>query len=86
MSRVDLDGRRIDFRLVHEGEELVARAMKEKGVPGAASRGAAGVPAKSSIKRAAKKAASVQPASPIHALKAAVKKAASKSQGRKARR
>ncbi|NMM09260.1 MAG: ribonuclease R [Polaromonas sp.] len=30
VSRVDLDGRKIDFRLVHEGEELVGRAMKDK--------------------------------------------------------
>jgi ribonuclease R len=34
VSRVDLDGRKIDFRLVKEGEELmIARAMREKGVP-----------------------------------------------------
>ena len=33
VSRVDLDGRKIDFRLVREGEELVGRAMKDKGVP-----------------------------------------------------
>ena len=31
VSRVDLDGRRIDFRLVREGDELVSRAMKDKG-------------------------------------------------------
>ncbi len=30
VSRVDLDGRRIDFRLVREGEELVARALRDK--------------------------------------------------------
>jgi ribonuclease R len=30
VSRVDLDGRKIDFRLVREGEELVSRAMKDK--------------------------------------------------------
>ena len=33
VSRVDLDGRKIDFRLVHEGEDLLAlasRAMKDK--------------------------------------------------------
>ncbi len=30
VSRVDLDGRKIDFRLVHEGEELLGRAMKDK--------------------------------------------------------
>ena len=32
VSRVDLDGRRIDFRLVREGDDLLARAMKDKGV------------------------------------------------------
>ncbi|RYY59318.1 MAG: RNB domain-containing ribonuclease, partial [Comamonadaceae bacterium] len=52
VSRVDLDGRKIDFRLVREGEELMARALKDKGAPAAE-----GVPAKSSTKRAAKKAA-----------------------------
>ncbi len=31
VSRVDLDGRRIDFRLIQEGAGLVARAMKDKG-------------------------------------------------------
>ncbi len=31
VSRVDLDGRKIDFRLVREGEELLNRAMKDKG-------------------------------------------------------
>ena len=32
VSRVDLDGRKIDFRLVREGEELLKGAMKDKGV------------------------------------------------------
>jgi ribonuclease R len=85
VSRVDLDGRKIDFRLVHEGEELVARALKDKGVAAGAARGGAGVAAKSGAKRAAK-AASAEPKSPIQALKSAVKKAATKSQSRKARR
>jgi ribonuclease R len=89
VSRVDLDGRKIDFRLVREGEELVSRAMKEKGVTSGAGRGgASGVPAKSSTKRAAKKAATAEPKSSIQALKAAVKKVAgkSKSKSRKPRR
>ena len=30
VSRVDLDGRRIDFRLVREGDDLLVRAMKDK--------------------------------------------------------
>ncbi len=82
VSRVDLDGRKIDFRLVHEGEELTNRAMKDKGV--------AGAPAKSSAKRSARKAA--PPAdrntlkSPIQVLKASVKKAAAKSKGGRKRR
>jgi ribonuclease R len=83
VSRVDLDGRKIDFRLVHEGEDLVLRALKDKGVT--TVRGAApGVPVKSSTKRAAKKAA--KPASPIQALKAAVKTGAGKNKSRKVRR
>jgi ribonuclease R len=32
VSRVDLDGRKIDFRLVREGEELQKVALREKGV------------------------------------------------------
>ena len=32
VSRVDLDGRRIDFRLVHEGDGLNAKSVKEKSV------------------------------------------------------
>jgi ribonuclease R len=31
VSRVDLDGRKIDFRLIREGQEIVSRAMKDKG-------------------------------------------------------
>jgi ribonuclease R len=88
VSRVDLDGRKIDFRLVREGEELVNRAMKDKAVPAAAGNG---LPAKASTKRAARKTAPApgeRARSPIQALKSAVKKAAttkSKS-GRKGRR
>jgi ribonuclease R len=84
VSRVDLDGRKIDFRLVREGEELVNRAMKEKGV-GAPSAAPSGKPAKTSAKRAARKS-SAAPASPIQALRAAVKKAAGKTKGKKTRR
>jgi ribonuclease R len=36
VSRVDLDGRRIDFRLVSGNDDLLLRAMRDKtGVPGA---------------------------------------------------
>ncbi len=94
VSRVDLDGRKIDFRLVREGEELMARAMKEKGVSASAGRAAA--TAKPDKAKAARKAAKGErgsvpsadraPRSPIQALKASVKKAAAKSKGRKSRR
>jgi ribonuclease R len=87
VSRVDLDGRKIDFRLVREGEELLNRAMKDKGVPSPAIQ--LGAPAKGAAKRAAKTApADRVPRSPIQALKASVKLAAGKkkSGGRKPRR
>ncbi len=32
VSRVDLDGRKIDFRMVREGEELLKGAMRDKGL------------------------------------------------------
>ncbi|MFM9880392.1 MAG: ribonuclease R [Burkholderiaceae bacterium] len=35
VSRVDLDGRKIDFRLVRDGEDLLLRAAKDKGLAGA---------------------------------------------------
>ena len=38
VSRVDLDGRRIDFRLVLDGEELPQRGLREKGSASAAGR------------------------------------------------
>jgi ribonuclease R len=54
VSRVDLDGRKIDFRLVKEGEELMARAMREKGVPPTARPGKSGT-SKASAKKASRK-------------------------------
>jgi ribonuclease R len=95
VSRVDLDGRKIDFRLVREGEELTARAMKDKG---AAS---SGVPVKASAKRSTRhkaeagnaesraergSSATAGPQSAMQAFKSAVKKAANKMKGRKPRR
>jgi len=92
VSRVDLDGRKIDFRLVREGEDLVPRAMRDKGV-----REPDGTPASAADKRAARQrkeqgadnAAGEQrlpPRSPLQALKASVKKAVAKSKSRKSRR
>jgi ribonuclease R len=91
VSRVDLDGRKIDFRLVREGEELTARAMKDKGL-------ASGVPVKASAKRSARGGGKSAEAvslpveraegaqSAMQAFKSAVKKAANKMKGRKPRR
>jgi ribonuclease R len=85
VSRVDLDGRKIDFRLVREGEELLARGAKDKGDRGAPPA------AKASAKRSGRKS-TTEPGererSPIQALKASVKKAAAKTKGkaRKSRR
>jgi ribonuclease R len=93
VSRVDLDGRKIDFRLVREGEDpLVRAAMKDKGVGRERERGGGGegMPQKSSAKRAARKAPGSDeraPRSPIQALKSAVKNAAGKKKSsRKPRR
>ena len=41
VSRVDLDGRKIDFRLVTKGEDLLSRAMKDKGVGSGSGSGSA---------------------------------------------
>jgi ribonuclease R len=85
VSRVDLDGRKIDFRLVREGDEL--RAIARDGVKGG---GTDGVPVKASVKKRAARKDSVAkehlPATSIQALKAGVKKAAAKKKGRKPRR
>ena len=95
VSRVDLDGRRIDFRLVRDGEELTSRALRDKGLPHGDDDEPAGVPRKASQKRAQKKAGDAQKRalpSPIQALKASVKAAAkkvvdkAKGKGRKTRR
>ncbi|MDO8742788.1 MAG: ribonuclease R [Polaromonas sp.] len=95
VSRVDLDGRKIDFRLVREGEELLNRAMKDKTggrVADLPEQGRA-LPRQAGEKRGGKRVAqrsdSRAPKSPIQALKAAVKKAASgagRKQSKKPRR
>jgi ribonuclease R len=84
VSRVDLDGRKIDFRLVRDGDELAVRAMKDKGVPaGDDDDDDEGSPGR---KRAAKKAAAKSRA-PRAAKPAAAKKSpAAKAPKRKSRR
>ncbi|RYF75529.1 MAG: ribonuclease R [Comamonadaceae bacterium] len=100
VSRVDLDGRKIDFRLVREGDDLVSRAMREKGVP-AAGGGEATRASKKRAPRGKAQASSPRaaPADPVaaalaplpsrtamQAFKSAVKNAANKMKGRKPRR
>ena len=90
VSRVDLDGRKIDFRLVHPGDELVARAMRDK----TGHEGASRAQDRKGKSRAAAGSGSLpgeNARSPIQALKASVKKAAAKKKdkgkpGRKSRR
>ena len=98
VSRVDLDGRKIDFRLVHEGEALAgrgARADSKAGVPATAgstrgaskkSRNASRSDEKSELPARKSRSGSgpeMAPRSPIQALKASVKKAAAKKKGAK---
>ena len=77
VSRVDLDGRKIDFRLVNAGDELVPRAMRDKGmsVPSEGDRG------KKQGSQDRRLADAERNRSPIQALKASVKKAAAKKKG-----
>ena len=93
VSRVDLDGRRIDFRLVREGEALTSRALRDKGLAPEADEDD-GVPRKGSSRRSTRKSDEGQKRaalpSPIQALKASVKaaakKVAAKARGQKSRR
>ena len=81
VSRVDLDGRKIDFRLVRPGDELMPRAMRDKGLAGE-------TPSKGKAKARPDKrmAAAERQRSPIQALKASVKKAAAKKGSKSARK
>ena len=79
VSRVDLDGRKIDFRLVRPGDDLLPRAMRDKGL--------ADVPAKGAGKKAKSRAGEgmapgEKARSPIQALKASVKKAVARKKGK----
>ena len=80
VSRVDLDGRKIDFRLVQPGDDLMRRALREKNGTDTESR----LPdrkGKSKEKNASHGSMHGEAArSPIQALKASVKKASSKRQ------
>jgi len=90
VSRVDLDGRKIDFRLVHPGDELVSRAMRDKtGQDGSSRAQERKVKSRTASGKGPLPGESAR--SPIQALKASVKKAAAKKKdkgkpGRKSRR
>jgi ribonuclease R len=83
VSRVDLDGRKIDFRLVHPGDDLLPRAMREKGLsmqsPAEGAHGKQrGGPARGDRAADRRMADAERNRSPIQALKASVKKASAK--------
>jgi ribonuclease R len=96
VSRVDLDGRKIDFRLVQDSEEakLVARALRDKSgdKPGAAL--AAPATAQEALdqvrrkdrdaKRDSKSSRSARAAHPVKAVRQAAKKEAVKPAGKAA--
>ncbi|RZJ49627.1 MAG: RNB domain-containing ribonuclease, partial [Acidovorax sp.] len=97
VSRVDLDGRKIDFRLVREGEELLGRALKDKGVGGGGGGPGGGSARKSGGRSGGRKAdkgaapsATEQAGlsreraarSPIQSLKASVKSAVAGKQNK----
>ncbi|NBW78094.1 MAG: ribonuclease R [Betaproteobacteria bacterium] len=86
VSRVDLDGRRIDFRLVRGDEVQSLRGHKDKAAGKTGTFDAEMVPRKTSSKRGAKtlKAQTKALPTPIQALRQAVKKAAAQNKNGKA--
>ena len=83
VSRVDLDGRKIDFRLVHPGDDLLPRAMRDKGLssplPAEGALGKKhGDPGRGDRAADRRMADAERNRSPIQALKASVKKASVK--------
>ncbi|MDZ4143547.1 MAG: ribonuclease R [Burkholderiales bacterium] len=90
VSRVDLDGRKIDFRLVSDTDALTTRALKDKGLAasGPSHSESGGKSRDGGRQRSGGAGAAPERAArtPIQALKSAVKKAATKGKGRKPRR
>jgi ribonuclease R len=91
VSRVDLDGRKIDFRLVNPAEEFSPRQLRDKGNQKFGARGASrgselsadGVKAKPNQPRPFQGRKTEGLSSPNRQAKASAKGAASKSAGQK---
>ncbi len=88
VSRVDLDGRKIDFRLVREGEERGSKTPRDRLArePGEHEATASRRRDKKGGDKGDKASVATAPKSPLQSLKAAVKKAVSFKKGRKSRR
>ena len=91
VSRVDLDGRKIDFRMLHEGDEGGPAARPRRAADKAAAGAAAELAAVKGADRAAKagtKAAKKKgpTAHPVRAAKTAARKTGGKAAGKTARR
>ncbi|MFC7434434.1 ribonuclease R [Hydrogenophaga bisanensis] len=78
VSRVDLDGRRIDFRLVRGDEDVIQRAMRDKSAGPVADVG--GTEGSKSGRR--KRSGAPPASSAVQDLKGAVRKAAARKDGR----
>jgi ribonuclease R len=79
VSKVDLDARKIDFRFVPKGDDLLARAMKDKGYGGEKSSASYGAP-RSDRSKASHASSGKAPKSAIADRKSRAKKS-SKSAG-----
>jgi len=88
VSRVDLDGRKIDFRLVNPGDVLLSRAMRDKGASDAGHRPADRKSKSKGPSAPSRAMPGENERSPIQALRASVKNAASrkKDKGKSARK
>jgi ribonuclease R len=89
VSRVDLDGRKIDFRMVHEGTDDGIPARPRRAADKAAGTAAADLAAVKGADRAAKagtKAAKGRAAHPVRAAKTAARKGGGKTAAKTPRR
>jgi ribonuclease R len=82
VSRVDLDGRKIDFRLVQEGMERGMRTARDRASERTQAKPAAKSRGKTKEKAKARNQPEATRLSPIQALKSAVKKAAASKKGK----